>query len=95
MPPLLGLGINVATGLMTFIGSPTAYNLNVPFWLKLGVLMLLGLNAGAFYLSGTFDHIQRLGAGDDAPISAKLIAASSLVLWVGVVVFGRFIQAYG
>ena len=56
--------------------------------------MLLGLNAGVFYLSGTFDDIQRMGAGDDAPISAKLIAASSLVLWIGVVVLGRYIQVY-
>jgi hypothetical protein len=56
--------------------------------------MLLGLNAGAFYLSGSFDDIQRLGAGDDAPISAKLIATSSLVLWVAVIVLGRYIQVY-
>jgi len=91
---LLGLGINVATGMMTFIGSPSSYNFDAPFWLKLGALMLLGLNAGAFYLSGTFDQIQRVGAGNDAPISAKLIATSSFVLWVGVIVLGRYIQAY-
>jgi uncharacterized membrane protein len=91
---LLGLGINVVTGMMTFIGSPSSYIFDAPFWLKLGFLMLLGLNVAAFYLSGTFDEIQRLGAGNDAPISAKLIATSSLVLWVGVVVLGRYIQAY-
>ncbi len=91
---LLGLGINIVTGLFTFIGSPDSYTLDAPFLLKLGALMLLGLNAGVFYLSGTFDEIQQLGAGDDAPISAKLIAVSSLVLWVGVVVLGRYIQAY-
>jgi len=91
---LLGLGINVVTGLMTYIGEPTDYNFDAPFWLKMGALMLLGLNAGVFYLSGTFDHIQRLGAGDDAPISAKLIATSSLVLWVAVIVLGRYIQVY-
>jgi uncharacterized membrane protein len=92
---LFGLGINIVTGLMTFIGAPGAYNFNIPFWLKMGTLMLLGLNVGAFYLGGTFEEIDKLGAGDDAPISAKLIAASSLVLWLCVVVFGRFIQAYG
>ena len=49
---LLGLGINIATGMMTFIGSPNPYNFDIPFWFKLGALMLLGLNAGAFYLTG-------------------------------------------
>jgi hypothetical protein len=91
---LLGLAINVVTGMLTFIGSPDSYTLDLPFWLKLGALMLLGLNAGAFYMSGTFDDIQSMGAGDDAPISAKLIAASSLALWIGVVVLGRYIQVY-
>lgn len=91
---LFGLGINVATGMLALIGTPEAYNFDIPFWLKLGALMLLGLNAGVFYLSGTFDQIESLGAGDDAPISAKLIAASSLALWIGVVILGRYIQVY-
>jgi uncharacterized membrane protein len=91
---LLGLGINVLTGLLTYMGTPSYYDYDAPLWLKMGALMLLGLNAGAFYLCGTFDRIEHLGAGDDAPISAKLIATSSLVLWIAVVVFGRYIQVY-
>jgi uncharacterized membrane protein len=91
---LLGLGINVVTGLMTFIGSPDSYNTSAPFWLKMGVLMLLGLNVIVFYLTGVFDHLESMGPNDDAPISAKFIATSSLILWIAVIVFGRYIQAY-
>jgi hypothetical protein len=89
---LLGLGINVATGLMTYMGSPALYNFDEPFWLKMGMLMLLGINTGIFYLTGIFSDVEHLGAGEDAPMSAKLIAVSSLILWAAVIVFGRYIQ---
>jgi len=91
---LVGLGINIVTGVATYMGSPEIYNFDIPFWLKMSSLMLLAVNVAVFYLTGTFDHVERVQAGDDAPLSAKLIAASSLLLWVAVIVFGRYIQAY-
>jgi len=35
-----------------------------------------------------------LGAGENAPLSAKVVAASSLVLWFAVIALGRYIQLY-
>jgi len=89
---LAGLGINVLTGLMAFAGRPDNYIFSIAFWLKMLALMLLGMNAVAFYMTNIFGEIESLKAGEDAPISAKLIAASSLILWFAVITLGRYIQ---
>jgi hypothetical protein len=54
--------------------------------------MLLGVNAVAFYLTGIFGQVEKLEAGEDAPFSAKLVAASGLFLWFAVITMGRYIQ---
>jgi hypothetical protein len=59
--------------------------------LKLLFIALAGLNLLAFYLTGMARRVDSLSAGDDAPLLAKVIAATSLLLWIGVVVFGRLI----
>jgi len=91
---MAGLGVNVVTGLLAFIGESTNYIDDAAFWLKMLALMLLGLNVAAFYLTGIFDRVESLGPGQDAPISAKLIAVSSLILWVAVITLGRYIQIF-
>ena len=91
---MAGLGINVVTGLLAFIGMPTFYAFDIVFWYKMFTILLLGLNAAAFYLTGVFDGVEHLGAGQDAAISAKLIAASSLLLWFVVIMLGRYIQVF-
>jgi len=91
---LAGFGINLVTGLLAFIGMPEFYTLDYAFWVKLLAILLLGMNAAAFYLSGVFDGVKDLGPGEDAPLSAKLVAASSLGLWFAVIILGRYIQYY-
>jgi hypothetical protein len=91
---LAGLAINVITGMLAFIGMPAYYTADIAFWFKLGALMLLGLNAAVFYLTGMFHRVERLGPGDDAALSAKLVAASALALWFTVIVAGRYIQHF-
>jgi hypothetical protein len=59
--------------------------------LKLIFLALAGLNLAAFYLTGMSRAVDKLGPGDDAPLAAKFIAATSLFLWLGVLYFGRLI----
>src|SRR5258708_23396675 len=89
---LTGLGINVATGLMAFAGRPDNYVFSAGLWVKILALMLLGVNAAAFYLTGIFGQVQKLEAGEDAPFSAKLVAASVLFLWFAVITIGRYIH---
>jgi uncharacterized membrane protein len=76
---LAGLGVNIATGLMAFAGRPENYIFSLALWLKILALMLLGVNAVAFYLTGIFGQVKKLEAGEDAPFSAKLVAASGLL----------------
>jgi len=91
---LAGFGINAVTGLLAFIGMPEFYTLDYAFWVKLLAILLLGGNAAAFYLTGVFGRVKDLGPGEDAPLSAKLVAASSLILWFAVIILGRYIQFY-
>ena len=92
---MAGLAVNIVTGLLAFIGLPENYIYSGVFWLKMFSLVLLGLNAALFYLTNIFEGVDRLEAGQDAPMSAKLIAASSLFLWFAVITFGRYIQPLG
>jgi hypothetical protein len=89
-----GFGINLVTGILAFTGMSNYYTYDWAFWLKMLAIMLLGLNVAAFYLTGAFDSVERLGPGEDAPPFAKFIAATSLVLWFAVITLGRYIQSY-
>jgi hypothetical protein len=89
---LAGFAINVTTGVLAFIGMPAYYTYDIAFWMKIFAVLLLGLNAAAFYLTDTFKVVEHMGPGEDAP--AKIIAASSLILWLAVITLGRYIQLY-
>ena len=91
---LVGFAMNVATGVLAFIGMPDFYTYDAAFWIKIFAILLLGLNAAAFYLTDTFNVVDHMGAGEDAPPLAKVIAASSLILWFAVITLGRYIQFY-
>lgn len=91
---MVGLGINVVTGVLAYMGMPGFYTYDVAFWLKMLAILLLGLNAAAFYLTDAFQAIERLGPGEDAPPLAKFIAATSLFLWFAVIILGRYIQSF-
>jgi uncharacterized membrane protein len=87
-------GINALTGILAFIGMPNYYTFDVAFWLKILALLILGLNVAAFYLTDAFHSVEHLGPGEDAPLLAKLFAATSLVLWFAVIALGRYIQSF-
>ena len=91
---LVGLAINIVTGLLVYIGAPEDYTFNLVLWLKLVALLTIGLNAAVFYLTDIFERVERVAAGEDAPLAAKLVAATSLILWIAVITLGRYIQVY-
>lgn len=80
----------VPAGLLMF--SSDAGNLvgNRAFVLKMLLLMLAGANAAAFHM-GSFRTAERWDQGVTAPVSARLHAAASLLLWIGIVTCGRMI----
>jgi hypothetical protein len=59
--------------------------------LKLLFIFLAGINLLAFYLTGMSRAVDGLGPGDDAPPLAKVIAGTSLFLWLAVIYVGRLI----
>ena len=56
------------------------------------LILIAGLNAVAFHVTGISRELAALGPADPAPANAKLIAGASLFLWIGVIVFGRLIM---
>ncbi len=96
---VFGFVLCVSTGLVFVTGlwanvavhPVEAVRIDLYLQLKLIFIFLAGLNLLVFYQSGVSRAVDRLGPGDDAPVLAKIIAASSLFLWVGVVYWGRLI----
>jgi len=91
---MAGFALNLITGVLAFTGMDQYYTYDWAFWLKMLAIMLLGMNVAAFYLTGAFESVERLGPGDDAPPLAKFIAATSLFLWFAVITLGRYIQSF-
>ena len=88
-----GFALNVVTGILFFVGEPKNYVQNIAFYFKMTFVVLAGINVLVFYLTVS-RKVEALGPGDDAPLGAKLIAAASLLLWIGVMSAGRLLTFY-
>jgi uncharacterized membrane protein len=88
----LALTANIVTGMLFVLSNPGMYLHSYPFAWKMGLLLL----AGATLLYQTvFEGAWHVGAGDRPPVRVKAVAASSLVLWIGVMYFGRMLPFLG
>ena len=88
----LGFGVNVLTGMMFFVGIPTQYIHNPSFYWKIAMVMIAGVNALYFTL---LDQPWELGPKENAPLTAKIAAASAMLLWVGVMYCGSMLPFLG
>ena len=89
---VLGLGVNLLTGLVFFVTVPGQYTQNVALQWKM-IVMLIAM-VDLFYLT-VFDEAWTVRAGDDVPLRGKVIAAATIFLWIGVVWFGRMMPFIG
>ena len=82
----LGFTINAISGAALFASDAVNFFSSYTFWTKIVLVILGGINA-AVLSSRIF------GGGVAAPptVGARVIAASSLVFWMGAVVAGRLI----
>ena len=91
----LGFAINAVTGLLFFFGEPLQYINNPAFFWKMIFIFLAGWNVALFYVTGVAGEVEALEEGDEAPVSAKVVAGTSLFLWIGVMFFGRMLPYFG
>ncbi len=89
---ILGFGLNTITGMLFFVGAPQQYTQNTVFQWKMVLILLAGLNVLYFTV---LDEPWVLGPGDDAPLTAKAVAVSALVLVLGVLYCGRMLPFFG
>jgi hypothetical protein len=89
---MLGFVINAVTGMMFFIAAAEQYTMNPAFYWKIACLVAAGANI--LYLTGV-DEAWKVGEGTTAPAIARTVAASSLVLWSGVIFWGRLMPFLG
>ncbi|HEV2670616.1 MAG TPA: hypothetical protein VGU74_05950, partial [Gemmatimonadales bacterium] len=89
---LMGFGINFITGMFFFIAASEQYTQNVAFHWKVILLELAGIN---YLVLTVYDEAWSLPASAEAPLRGKLLGASSLVLSIGVMYFGRMLPFIG
>ena len=91
---LIGFGINLLTGILFFYGDPMRYSINIGFQIKMGLVVLAGLNA-VFYYWKVGPVMYCWDANTPSPPIAKFVGYTSLALWTGILLCGRLIPYVG
>ncbi len=90
----VGFGINLATGVLFYVGDPHRYTINIAFQLKMLLVVLAGLNA-LYYQIKIHPRMANWDESAVIPTDVKVVGALSLVLWFGVLSYGRLIPYLG
>lgn len=93
-----GFVLCLGTGVLFVAGNafaPGEYLRNISFLWKMLFILFAGLNLLLFYVTGTAAKVRALSPEDDTPLLGKLIGGVSLLLWIGVIVFGRLLPTLG
>ena len=85
-----GFAVMVITGLLMFSSEATKVYENGAFRLKMGLILLAGVNALVFQTT-VYKSVDKWDVAPRPPIGARLAGVFSLVLWVGVIFAGRWI----
>ena len=85
-----GFIVMVITGVLLFYAIPVRSYQSVWFRVKLIMLVLAGLNAWTFH-SGIYRTVRDWDVAEVAPTRARVAGVASLILWAGIIVFGRMI----
>jgi uncharacterized membrane protein len=88
---MLGFGLNLITGFGFFVATPQQYT-GFLFFLKMILVVAGAFNVLYFML---LEEPWTVGEGDDASITAKFVAASAIVIWVGVLFCGHMLPFLG
>ena len=91
---IIGFLINAFTGFAFFAFQPLALAINWSFKIKMILVALAGLNALFFTLVEEKKLKGLTETGGSPDLAMKISAASSLILWVLVIIAGRLIVAF-
>jgi len=80
----------VVAGVLLFISNAVKYTENPLFLIKMGLLTAAGINMAIFHM-GAYRKIAHWDDMLPPPLSARISGASSLALWIMVVVAGRWV----
>jgi hypothetical protein len=89
---MLGFAANLATGMVFFLATPEQYTQNPIFYWKIVFVVLGAINVLYFMV---LDEPWNIGAGDDAPLTARIMAGSAICVWVAVLFFGHMLPFLG
>ena len=87
---VVGLGINVVSGIVFLCAYPENYWPSTAFRLKLLAIIIGALNA-LWFKWFEAPRIERLPDDGDADMRAKMVAFLSLTAWIVAIVLGRFL----
>lgn len=85
-----GFALMVISGLLMFSSEAVKVYANGAFRLKMGLILLAGINALVFQTT-VYKTVDKWDLLPRPPIGARLAGMFSLVLWVGVIFAGRWI----
>lgn len=93
---VIGFAFNAITGFIFVagnpVGGPLVYLENLSFLIKMALILVAGINVLLFYFAGISRAAESVSPTGEAAMNAKVVAGVSLVLWFGVIFFGRMIM---
>ena len=86
---VFGFVLNVITGIVFFVVFSDRYSaITYGFYPKMALIVVGGVATVYFTI---FDRPWELGAGDDAPATAKAVAVATVLIWTAVIAYGRLL----
>jgi hypothetical protein len=86
---VFGFMINVVTGMLFFVADYTRYaTMTNSFFPKMALIVIGGIAVLYFTM---FEKPWELKPGDNAPVTAKVVAIATVLLWSGVIIYGRLL----
>ena len=86
----LAFAVTATTGALMFVTNANTYYHSAHFRAKMALLALSGLNVLLFELTAR-RFVRDWDRNAAAPVAGRAVAALSLVMWVGVIVLGRWV----
>jgi hypothetical protein len=88
VPKRVGLVFAATCGVLMFGSKAEQYSYNLWFWIKMALIVLVGVNY-VIFRRDVYNNAAELDSASQIPGRAKLAAGLSLLLWTGVTCAGR------